>query len=332
MEELLSRVEATLKKFCMLVPGERILVACSGGRDSVALFTLFKALAPRLKIRLGLVHFDHALRKNSTQDVQFVERLARKTKTPFYGGRRDLSKAVSEKGFSPEEAARNLRYDFFKKVSQKTGAFKIALGHHRDDQAETVLMRILQGTGLRGLQGIRPVVKIRGVTFIRPLIEISREEIQKFLRREKIPFREDGTNRSERFLRNRIRRRLLPWLEKEFNPKIRVSLCRLAETTTNELAGLDSWVKSHHQEFLRSRRNGKLTLARKSFLSLPTALQFRVLDEILRILHPTSGLDFDAWERISQGFKTGRFRITLPRDVDLHLTPRKLTLQRFEQL
>ena len=347
MNALFSRVEAASAKYQMFKPGERVLVACSGGADSVALFYLLKKLSsgadspsgptaregrrpgrPYIKIHLALVHYDHALRPASSRDFQFVRALARKTKTPFYGGVRDPKKGILRKGLSPEEAARNLRYDFFKSVCRKTGISKIALGHHRDDQAETVLMRILQGTGLRGLQGIRPVVKLKGMTLVRPLVEISRQEIRNALRREYIRFREDRSNRSRKFLRNRIRQRLLPLLEKEFNPKIRESLCRLAETTMRESAGLDDWTRRHGKNFLRSRRNGTLTLARAPFLSLPNALQFRVLDQLVRLLHPASGLSFDAWSRIEQGFGRGRFRATLPQRLDLVLTPKKLTISR----
>lgn len=328
MDPLLSRAEATCAKYQMLKPGERVLVACSGGADSVALFYLLKALCRRLKIRLALLHYDHALRKNSSRDFQFVKALARKTKTPFYGGVRNPKKGILRKGLSPEEAARNLRYDFFKSVCQKTGISKIALGHHRDDQAETVLMRILQGTGPRGLQGIRPVVKVKGMTLVRPLVKISREEIRESLRRNRIRFREDSSNQSLQFLRNRIRHRLLPLLEKEFNPRIRESLCRLAETTMRESAGLDDWTRRHGKNFLRSRRNGTLIVTRSPFLSLPSALQFRILDQLVRRLHPASGLSFDAWSRIEQGLRRGRFRITLPQRLDLVFTPKKLTISR----
>lgn len=328
MDPLLSRIEAASEKYRMFKPGERVLVACSGGADSVALFHLLKALRPRFKIRPALLHYDHALRPASAGDFRFVKALARKTKTPFYGGVRNPKKGILGKGLSPEEAARNLRYDFFKSVCRKTGISKIALGHHRDDQAETVLMRILQGTGPRGLQGIRPVVQVKGMTLVRPLVEISREEIRESLRRNRIGFREDASNQSQKFLRNRIRQRLLPLLEKEFNPRIRESLCRLAETTMKESRGLDDWTRRHGKNFLRSRRNGTLTVARSLFLSLPGALQFRILDRLVHLLHPASGLSFDAWGRIEQGLKRGRFRTTLPQRLDLVLTPKKLTISR----
>lgn len=328
MKTILAKIEATLQKYKMLAPGERILMACSGGADSVALFYLLKEGIPHYKIRLHLIHFDHALRQDSVKDFQFVRELARRHQIPFDGERRKRAFSKLGKNLSPEEAARKMRYLFFKRVTQKTGIRKIALAHHQDDQAETVLMRLLQGTGLRGLQGIRPVMKLEGVTLIRPLMEVSRDEILKFLREHRIPYREDATNQSQQFLRNRIRRRLLPLLEKEFNPKVRQSLCRLAENAAVESVGLDEWVRTRWKTYLRSRRNGSLRIERDIFLALPSALQFRLLDEMLHTLDPRSGLNFESWERIEKGLETGRVRITLPRRLDFHLTSKSLTLKK----
>lgn len=314
----------------MLVPGERILAACSGGADSAALAYLLKELAPSFRLRWALVHFDHGLRKESPEDFKFVRALARKLQIPFYGGRAGKTLDSKEKNISPEEKARELRYEFFRKVAKKTKIRKIALAHHKDDQAETVLMRILQGTGLRGLQGIRPVVKVEGVTYLRPLFEISRAELRRYLRAGRIGFREDPTNRSPRYLRNRVRRQLLPLLEKKFNPKIRDLLVRLAQTASLELEGLEEWVEKHWKGFLESRRNGTLRFDRELFLLLPEALQFRIVDRTLRSLHGHSGLDFKSWQTLQEGFRKGRVRVTLPRGLDLNLTSKRLLIQRIK--
>ena len=325
--DLLARIEAAVQKYKMFVPGERILIACSGGADSVALSHLLKELAPRLRIRLGLIHFDHRLRRGSEKDSKFVKNLARHLGVPFYSGRRKLSQKIAEKGLSPEESARKIRYKFFEAVARKTRIKKIALAHHQDDQAETVLMRLLQGTGLRGLQGIRPMIRMKGITFVRPLMGVKRVEIRDFLKKHSLAYREDATNRSVRFLRNRIRHRLLPFLEKEFNPQIRQSLCRLAETTVRESLGLDEWVTRQGKTYIKARKNGMVWLDRERFLSLPGALQFRLLDQILHLLDLRSGLDFESWERIEEGFRRGRVRMTLPRNLDLRLTGKRFTIQ-----
>ena len=316
----------TIRKYQMFKPDERVLVACSGGADSVALVHCLHQMTAQHRICLSLVHFDHRLRRASDKDFKFVRSLARHLDLPFYGGKRGKNVSLKS-GLSPEEAAREIRYDFFKHVAQKTRIRKMALGHQRDDQAETVLMRLIQGTGLRGLQGIRPVMKREGLTLIRPLIETSRDEIRCYLKENSIRYREDATNRSGRFLRNRMRSHLLPLLEKKYNPKIREALWRLAETSFQESAGLDQWVNETRNAYLKARRNGTVWLDRENFLKLPLALQFRILDRHLHELNPQSGLDFKSWARIEQGFKKGRFRMTLPKDLDLNLTSQKLFIR-----
>ena len=325
METILSRIEATLQKYGMFSQGGRLLMACSGGPDSVVLSHVLMKLAPRLGLRPALLHFDHALRKGSEKDREFVRKLAKRFHVPFYSARR--GKRSFGKELSPEEGARKLRYEFFEKVAKRTGIRKIALGHHRDDQAETVLMRLLQGTGPRGLQGIRPVLKRNGVTYLRPLIEVGRAEILEFLRRNKAAFRKDPTNHSPRYLRNRVRHRLLPLLEREYNPRTREILIRLAETASAESAGLDEWVRNRLKNFIRRRKNGTLWLKRDLFLSLPGPLQFRILDHVLRMMNPLSGLDFKSWLRLEAGLKSGRYRTSLPRNLDLALTPKALSVR-----
>lgn len=321
-------IETTIQKYRMLKSGESILVACSGGADSVALFHLLKNIAPQLKIRLNLLHFDHALRENSEKDSKFVESLAKNFGVPFYGGRRKSNQASSQKGLSPEEAARKWRYTFFESVAGKTGIRKIALGHNRDDQAETVLMRIVQGTGLRGLQGIRPVMQMNRLTLIRPLIETGRNEIREFLKNYSLTYHEDPTNRSKRFLRNQIRHELLPLLERKFNPQVREALCRLAETATTESADFDEWVKQNWKSCLKARRNGTAWLDRDRFLSFPAAVQFRLLDQILHVMDAKSGIDFKSWRRIEEKLPKGRLRLTLPRNLDLTLTAKNFILRK----
>jgi len=326
--ELLSQVSQTLLKYKMLISNERVLIACSGGADSVALLHVLKELAPRLKIRLHLLHFDHALRRTSARDLEFVKKMACRYRIPFHGGRRKVLRGAAAKNQSPEERAREIRYEFFEKVAQKTGIRKIALAHHRDDQAETVLMRVIQGTGLRGLQGIRPVVRKKKITYIRPFIETGRTEIRAYLKKNKIAFREDPTNQSFQFLRNRIRGLLLPLIEKKFNPRIREALAHLAETATAESSGFDEWVEENWKTYLKSRAHGTLWLERERFLALPPPLQFRLLNRIVGVLDPQSGIDFRSWKRIENRLADGKLRMSLPRNLDFKLTPKKLFVRK----
>jgi tRNA(Ile)-lysidine synthase len=218
--------------------GSTVIVGVSGGPDSVALLHILARLRYELGVDLHVAHFNHHLRKGARLDQEFVERLA---------GRLNVA-CTSEvwknppcrTGISLEELARLKRFDFFQRLAKQMKASVIILGHTRDDLAETVLMRILRGTGLQGMRAILPRRQIQGVCFIRPLLEVRKMEIVRYLKKHGIPHRLDPTNRQTRFFRNKIRLRLLPLLEKEYNKNICEVLCRLAETAAVDYAYMES--------------------------------------------------------------------------------------------
>ncbi|HCD38028.1 MAG TPA: tRNA lysidine(34) synthetase TilS, partial [Candidatus Omnitrophica bacterium] len=197
--------------------------AVSGGADSVALLHALVALAPAWRLRLSVLHVDHGLRPDAARDAEFVRALGARLGVPVEVAR----VAVSPRG-SLEAAARAARYAALAAAADRVGAARIALGHTADDQAETVLMRMLRGSGLMGLAGILPRKKMGDFVIIRPLLEIQRSEIETFLRLRKITPRIDITNQSEVYLRNRIRHKLLGELKK-YNPNIKTVLAATAE-------------------------------------------------------------------------------------------------------
>jgi len=225
---IIDKVRDTIKRYDLIAKGDLVLVGVSGGPDSVCLLYLLKSLSKPLGFTLEICHLDHMLRKDSTGDAQFVRSLAVKLGIPAVIGKIAVKKSAS--AGSLEEIARDIRLRFLGKAAQETGAVKIALAHNLDDQAETVLMRILRGTGLYGLAGILPKRRLYGYDFIRPLIRVQRREIESFLRRKKIKARLDKTNREEVFFRNKVRNKLIPLLEKRYNPRIKESLSNMAET------------------------------------------------------------------------------------------------------
>ncbi|HEV2401788.1 MAG TPA: tRNA lysidine(34) synthetase TilS [Candidatus Sulfotelmatobacter sp.] len=245
----------------LLKPGDRVGVAVSGGIDSIALLRMLLELRGELGIVLSLVHFNHKLRgAESDGDEEFVARLAREHDLEFICDSDDVAGHAREQGVSLETAARELRYGFFRylirsgtpdttvkiptsgKIGQKWGTHvtKILTGHTLDDQAETVLMRIIRGAGLRGLAGIHPRIAVEDDEgelcgeIVRPLLAIRRRELEQYLKEIRQPWREDATNTDESFTRNRVRKLLVPLLEKEFNPAISESLSELAEIARGE--------------------------------------------------------------------------------------------------
>lgn len=225
---LLKKVREAIKKYKLIAKGDIILVAVSGGPDSIALLYLLYYLKDEFKIRLHVAHLDHNLRRNSYKDKEFVCQTAKKLGLPVSTASSGV-KEFSQKG-SREEVARDIRMRFLFRVAKDIKADKIALGHNFDDQAETVLMRILRGTGLNGLAGILPKRHISDYEVIRPLLGITRREIEGYLKEKKILPCRDPSNTQDIYFRNRIRNHLFPILEKKYNLNIKEALNNLGES------------------------------------------------------------------------------------------------------
>jgi len=223
-----DRVCATAARLGMFEKGERVVIGVSGGPDSVALLEALLEANARLCLHLTVAHLDHNIRPFSSRDRLFVRDLCRRQGLPFFA--RTLKKPRLRKGVRAEEALRQKRYAFFAQACRVTKSRKLALAHTRDDQAETVLMRLVRGSGLYGLSGILPVLVREGYTVVRPLIEVDRRDVLAFLKSMGQAWRADPTNRDTRYLRNKVRHHLLPYLERSFNPSVRGVLAGLAQT------------------------------------------------------------------------------------------------------
>jgi tRNA(Ile)-lysidine synthase len=222
----------------MFQPGQRVAVAVSGGADSVCLLHVLCELRPRWNLRLTVVHLDHQLRgEESRQDAAFVRDLAAALDLPFELRETDVQALCRETGDNLEQAARAARLAFFRDLICGGALDRVAVGHTRSDQAETVLFRFLRGSGTAGLAGIRPITE-DGV--VRPLIEIERVEVEEYLRERGIRWRTDSSNASATFARNRIRRELLPQLIREWNPAMTETLAHTADWAQAEEAYWDA--------------------------------------------------------------------------------------------
>jgi len=232
----------TINKYSLVSNGDKILVGVSGGPDSLALLLVLAKLKPKMELSLHIAHVDHNLRGDSHKDASFVESWAKKLDIPISVIR--LDPGLKKKKGSLEEIFRRARFDFFIKTAVKIGARKVALGHNLDDQAETVLMRLLRGTGLSGLSGISVKRTMGNVVFIRPLLETSREQIERFLKRRMVRPRRDSTNREGLFTRNKIRLELIPMLKKKYNRNITEVLSNLAESASFDYEYLDETARN----------------------------------------------------------------------------------------
>src|SRR2546421_649772 len=230
-----QRLLASLKKQEMMRPGDRVGVAVSGGADSVALLLLLLELRGKLGIVVSVVHFNHKLRgKASDADEVFVAKLAAKHGLEFHSASVDVAKKAKKERVNLEDAARRARYDYFRSLAESGDCGRIVVAHTADDQAETVLAHLFRGTGLTGLGGIHPVAG----PVIRPLLNVRGSELRRFLRARKQTWREDATNRDTKRMRVRIRRKLLPLLQKQFQPAIVEHLSTLAGLAREDEADL----------------------------------------------------------------------------------------------
>jgi tRNA(Ile)-lysidine synthase len=248
-ESLARRVFASVNKQEMLRAGERISVGVSGGADSVALLLLLLELREKLGIVISVAHLNHKLRaKASDADEKFVGKLAVKHGLVFHGESVDVAAKARREKANLEDAARRARYEFFAKLVAEGRVDRVAVAHTADDQAETVLAHILRGTGLAGLGGIHP----RTECVVRPLLGVRRAELRKYLRTKKQKWREDVTNRDMARMRARIRKRLLPLLEKQFQSGVVEHLASLAEFAREDEEFLDLLGRERCEELVRT--------------------------------------------------------------------------------
>jgi tRNA(Ile)-lysidine synthase len=259
-------VEHTIRRHAMLAGGETILVAVSGGADSVALLHLLRALAADWRLRLHVLHVDHGLRPDSAHDADFVRALGARLGLPV-----DVERVHVGAG-SIEAAARLARYTALEAWAGRLGADRIALGHTLDDQAETVLMRVLDGAGVRGLAAIPPV---RG-RIIRPLVELRREALREMLTAAGLVWVDDPTNRDPKFLRNRVRHELLPLLAASYATDVVPALARVARLAREAVEALDR-AATLELGRLATLDADAVTLSRRALAALPGALAAEVL-------------------------------------------------------
>jgi tRNA(Ile)-lysidine synthase len=272
---MINRVQETIAKHRMLRHGDHVLAGVSGGADSVALLHCLRSLARQWDLRITAAHLNHRLRGGeSDEDEAFVVRLGEAAGIRVVTGHWDGPPGTG----NLEEAARRARYEFLRRTAAAEGASRIAVGHTLDDQAETVLLRLLRGSGFLGLGGIYPTVD--GVV-IRPMIEVSRTEIEAFLVAQGIAWRTDSSNRDHRFLRNRIRHELLPLLREHYNPGIDRVLVREGALARDVSGFLDSAAEAAWEK-VRCEGEGAVDFRITDFHELHPALQGAVVRRAIR--------------------------------------------------
>ena len=321
----------TIKRFDMIEKGQKVLVSVSGGPDSVFLFYALYKLKDTLGIEFSIANLDHGMRgKTSELDSEFVRHIAESFNIPFFHEK--LVSSLYEKSkLSKEEIARKFRYEFLIASAKKKGIDAVATGHTVDDHAETILMRIVKGTTLRGVMGIPPVRYEDGVKIIRPLIETGKGEIIEFLRANSIPYRTDETNLEDAFFRNRVRNRLLPYLS-QYNPRIKRALANLAENLREDFEFIEEERTRRTTPFYSD--GGSLSLKLRDIVVQPKALRREVIkDGLSRAGANIKKLSYKHWKSVDDFIRLRQRgkSIDLPGGIRINKTRDSLTFLKIKK-
>lgn len=273
-----EKVLDVIRKYNLIEDKDNILIGLSGGPDSMALLFVLLEIKEYIDFNIFVAHVNHGVRgKEALEDEKFVEELANRLNLPYFSKTVNMDEYAKINKMSSEEAGRELRYEFFREVLSKIGGGKIAVAHNKNDQAETLLMRILRGTGLDGLKGM----EYKKGDIIRPLLGIERKEIENFLKERNIEYRIDRTNLEPIYGRNKIRLNLIPYIEENYNPNIIDTLWR-----TSEIIGIDNdFIEMHcekiYNSVVKERSKNSIILDGNAFVSQHRSIQYRIIRNCL---------------------------------------------------
>lgn len=309
------------------VSHQPVVVGVSGGADSVALLLALQNLSLEFRLTLTVAHFDHRIRASSADDAEWVRQLAAQWKLPYEIGRAEDTEASAD---SREATARQRRYQFLTNVVQQRQAAWLAVAHTRDDQVETVLHHIARGTGLRGLMGIPAIRRLTDASRImRPLLDVSREDVLTFLAERGQEFRQDETNAQTVYTRNRIRHEVLPYLRKTLNPQIDEALLRLALQTRLAEEALESAAHQILKEAVTDQSPQTVRLKLAALSAVPQAVLTTALVELwTQQAWPRQNMSQSHWLQLAQMLQTGSASgLTLPGRIQASIRGQVLQLQ-----
>lgn len=303
---MIEKIKKNIKKNELFKNGDKIIIGVSGGPDSVALLHAMKKIAGEMQLLIIAAHLNHGLREEADDEQEYVRMICNEWKIPFYARKVEIKKLAREEKRSLEDMGRKVRYEYFNDLLIKTGADSVVTAHHQGDVAETVLLHLLRGAGIKGLRGIMP----KNNKIIRPLLFVSKKEILSYLEDNKLLYCVDKSNEDFSYLRNSIRYELIPFLQEKYNPRIIESLNQLADIAREENEVLEDITKSLWNEVIISQDKESIIMDTNIVLMYTLAYKRRIVQHALFVLTGETGWNMNDVDRIIELFaKKGSSKI-----------------------
>ncbi|MBR3153217.1 MAG: tRNA lysidine(34) synthetase TilS [Clostridia bacterium] len=278
----------TIKKYNLVETNDKVVIAVSGGPDSMCLLHFFISIRKEYNLELFVCHVNHGIREESTDEEYFVENFCKKHNIKFFIKRVNLPEICKKEKKGLEEKGREIRYSFFDEVLKKTGSNKIAIAHNLNDYTETVLMNIFRGSGVKGLRGI----EVKSGNYIRPLINCKRRDIEEYCEENNLEPKHDKSNDDNTYTRNRIRNVVIPYIQKEFNPSFVDSIYRLSEISKEEGEYIEKMTELAYEDILVEDTKDRIILDLKKFNGLELVIKRRlIIGCIKRIFGTSKGIE-----------------------------------------
>ncbi|WP_427339292.1 tRNA lysidine(34) synthetase TilS [Caloranaerobacter sp. DY30410] len=325
-----EKVIDTIIKNNLIEKGDNILVGVSGGPDSMALLYVLREAKEKIDFKLYVAHVNHGVRgKEADEDEEFVRKVSDELGIPFYSIKVDMSKYAKENKLSEEEAGREIRYNFFRQVLSQLGNGKIAVAHNKNDQAETLVMRFIRGTGLDGLKGM----DYKNGDIIRPLLDVSRDEIEKYIKENNIEVRIDKTNFKPIYSRNKIRLELIPFIKENFNKNFIDTIYRTSRLMAIDSDFLKKYALEKYEQMIHKETKNKIIINTEKFSKQHDSIKSRILRiAIEKLLGHIKGIEekhiYDAINLVFNN-NTGK-RINLPKNIQISIGYGYFTVEKID--
>ena len=283
-----EKVLETIKKYNLISKNDKIVVAVSGGPDSMCLLHILLTLRKEYNLELNVAHVNHMIRENAILDEEYVKDFCQKNNLNFFVKKVDVHELSKKDRIGTEEAGRKARYEFFNEVKEMTSSNKIAIAHNKNDKVETIFLNLIRGTGTYGLIGIEP----KNGIYIRPLLEIERENIERYCDEFNLNPRIDESNFENIYNRNKIRNVIIPFIKKEFNPNIVNTVSRLSDIVQDEEKYFNKIVENEYKKLVIEETNEYIKLNRKEFNDLDLIIRKKLVFYVInKLIGSTMGIE-----------------------------------------